>query len=373
MDMLKNLSVIFKRERREFEAFHIEVSTYSSLPCQICPRNAFAEQWIFRNMGMEIFRKIALHFHLTQWVIFQGWGEPLENEDMIPMLRVAKQARCSTGLVTNGFHLTETTSRQLLAENLDLLLVSLEGTPQAGSEELSPGSDGNRIVDQVRGLVELKKAGRRERPLIQLSFFMTRLNMGKLPAMVSLAAKAGADEVIFTHLDYLPEERWNILRSFHHESPTPAFQESIEEIHRLGKKLKIKVKAYPLKAEEMPVCEANPPQKVFFAADGSIAPCMFLRLPTKGKLPRIFLNKEYQVPQTFFGNIHDEDFLEIWNKEPYKNFRKIFEDRRQAQAAQVQLLDAFIHRTSSILGKESPPPFPSLSEVCRTCYKAYGI
>ena len=371
--MFKNLASIFHRDRKAFEAFQVEVSTYSSLPCQICPRDVFAEQWIFRNMEMEIFQKIAKHFHLAKWVIFQGWGEPLENEDIMPMLRVAKEARCSTGLVTNGFHLTETASRQLLSENLDFLLISLQGTPQAGFTEMPLGSDGHRILDQVRRLVDLKKAGRRERPLVKLSFFMTRLNMGKLPALVSLAANAGADGVIFTNLDYLPEERWNILRSFHHESPTPAFQESIKEIHRLGKKLKIQVETYPLKAEEKPVCEANPPQKVFIAADGSIAPCMYLRLPKEGKLPRIFLNKEYQVSQTFFGNIHDEDFLEIWNKGPYKNFRKIFEDRRQAQEDRAQILDALINRKSSSLGKENWLPFPALSEVCRTCYKAYGI
>ncbi len=55
--MLKKLAGIFKREHQDFESFQIEVSTYSSLECQVCPRAVFAEQWIFQNMSMETFEK----------------------------------------------------------------------------------------------------------------------------------------------------------------------------------------------------------------------------------------------------------------------------------------------------------------------------
>jgi len=374
MSMLKGLAKFIMGDRREFEAFQIEVSTYSSLECQICPRAVFAEKWIFRNMPLETFRKISEHFPLTRRVSFRGWGDPLENENLLEMLHLAKRAECGTALTTNGSLLTEEVSRRLLETDLDALVVALELATQAIQDSLACiGSDLQRILDQVQALVKLRKASGKKKPAISLSFPMTRLNMGELPGLVSVAAKLGVTEVIFTHLDYLPEERWNILRTFYHESPTRAFEESIEEIQRQGKKERIPVKAHPLKAEEKPVCEPDPPNRVFFSVDGSIAPCPYLRIPKTGDIPRIFMNQGYSVPQTIFGNVHQENFPEVWNKEIYRSFRKVFEDRRKAEVQVVQMLDAFSNLRSSTESQAPKEPPPPLSEVCRTCYKAYGI
>jgi MoaA/NifB/PqqE/SkfB family radical SAM enzyme len=371
--MLKGLAKIFRIERRELEAFLIEVSTYSSLECQMCPRAVFAEQWIFQKMSLPTFQKIGQHFHLAKWVSLQGWGEPLENENVIPMLSLAKQSGCLTSLTTNGAGLTENLAHELLTADLDLLTVSLEGPTPAIPENGAAGSDFAQVLENVAGLVRIKKKLKKNYPWVRLSFLMTRLNMPELPGAVPLAAKLGVDELFFTNLDYLPNQRWNILRAFYHESPTATFEESIAAIRRLGKKEGVKTSISPLRAEEQPVCEPNPPRKVFFAVDGSIAPCMYLRLPRKGDIPRIFLNKEYRVPQTIFGNIQDEEFSTIWNKESYRNFRKIFEDREKARVDMVQILDAFSHRQPSGVKTENTEPPPPLAEVCRTCYKAYAI
>ena len=122
----------------------------------------------------------------------------------------------------------------------------------------------------------------RDTTAVKLSFPMTRLNMPRLPGLVPPAAKIGVDEVIFHNLDYLPDERWNILRAFHHESPTAAFQQSVDEIHRLSDELSLPVKTYPLKTEEQPVCEPNPPKMSSFQS-------MALSLPA---LTSGFRNKE---------------------------------------------------------------------------------
>jgi MoaA/NifB/PqqE/SkfB family radical SAM enzyme len=252
--------------------------------------------------------------------------------------------------------------------------VSLELATQAVQDSLARmGSDFRRILDQVQALVKLRKESGGKKPAIKLSFPMTRLNMGELPGLVPLSAKLGVDEVIFTNLDYLPEERWNILRTFHHESPTQAFRESANEIQRLGKRERIAVRVYPLKAEEVPVCEADPPQKIFFSVEGSISPCQYLRIPKQGEIPRIFMNKEYAVPQIIFGNVNQEDFPDVWNKESYQAFRKIFEDRKRAALNAEQVLDSFSNFGSGMDTEPTHEPPPPLSEVCRTCYKAYGI
>lgn len=371
--MLKNLARFFKTAHRDFEAFQIEASTYSSLECQVCPRAVFGERWIFQNMSMETFEQIGQYFHLTKWVSLCGWGDPMENEYILPMLRLAKEKGCLTSLITTGTHLTDDLSSQLLSCGLDLMVVSLELATQEIQETLAKESDFKRILEQLERFVRLRNRQNRDTITVKLSFPMTRLNMRELPGLVPLAAKLGVNEVIFHNLDYLPDERCNILRAFYHESPTAAFERNIDEIHRLGKELDISVKTYPLKTEQQLVCEPNPPRKVFFSVDGSVAPCPYLMIPKKGDIRRIFMNREIQVPQTSFGNIREEDFLSVWNKDSYKQFREIFEERKKAETNTAQLLDVFSNVSVSNLEKLIPKKPPSLSERCRTCYKAYGV
>ena len=374
VNMLKSLVKFFLGDRREFDTFQVEVSTFSSLECQVCARAAFAEKWVFQNMSLETFQRIRPHLPRTHWVSFRGWGDPLENENFLEMVRQVKEAKCAAALTTNGSLLTEEYSGQLLRTDPDLIVVSLELATQAVQDSLARmGSDLRRILDQVQALVKLRKESGRKKPAIKLSFPMTRLNMGELPGLVPLSAKLGVDEIIFTNLDYLPEERWNILRTFHHESPTQAFQDHADEVQRLGKTERIAVKVYPLKAQEVPVCEADPPQKIFFSVEGSISPCQYLRIPKQGEIPRIFMNKECAVPQMIFGNVNQEDFPDVWNKESYQAFRKIFEDRKRAALNAEEVMDSFSNFDSGMDTEPAHEPPPPLSEACRTCYKAYGI
>ncbi len=338
--------------RRDFGVFEVEISTYPAIYSPVHPRAAFAETWNFQRMDMAVFEKISRYFSLAQRISFAGWGEPLVHENIIPMIHVAKKANCRVSVVTDGFHLPEF-SPQLVEEAVDRVQVSLELDNRKIQDHLQAGTEFKLTLDRVESLLQLRKRLGRQKPSVRIVCPMTRLNMAELPGVVPLAARLGVDELFFIHLDYLPEQRWNILRAFYHESATPAFQESIDEIRRLGKEENLKIEAYPLQAREDVICEKNPLRNVFFAADGSVAPCPYLRIPKKGEIPRIFMHKGVRVPQTCFGNMEREDFSEIWNREAYRGFREPFEDRVRAA------------REGS--------PLPPLSETCRTCYKAYGI
>ena len=82
------------------------------------------------------------------------------------------------------------------------------------------------------------------------------------------------------------------------------------------------------------------------------------------------MNKGYGVPQTVFGNVREEDFREIWKKEPYRKFRQVFAERRKARKDALQLLDLISNPTPPETPEKPPPP---LSDLCHTCYKAYGL
>ena len=368
--MLKGLAKIFQRHQRNFEAFQVEISSYSSPDCETCPRAIFAEEWIFQNMSMATFQNIARHFALAQWIFFQGWGDPLENPEIIPMLQIAKGAGCKVRLTTQGFLLDSSLSESLIASALDLLVIRFEGVIRDIEESLHGGSEFNHVLQKIRDFIDRRGRRHEKNPRVTLSFLMTRLNMAGLPKLVPLAADLGVDELAFSHLDYLPNERCNLLRAFYHESRTPAFEKTVDQLQEIGRQYGISTRIPPLQAKEVFVCEPNPLRRVFFAVDGSVAPCPYLRIPKRGDLPRIFLHRKYTVPQMAFGNIGQEDFLAIWQKASYEEFRNLFGERRRAEINMPSIFDLLSGDRSLSDSTISHPPFPA---VCQSCYKAYGI
>jgi len=65
-------------------------------------------------------------------VFFGGFGEPLAHRRLVAMVGQAKALGSPVELITNGTLLTEAVSRRLIAAQLDVLWVSLDGaTPES--------------------------------------------------------------------------------------------------------------------------------------------------------------------------------------------------------------------------------------------------
>lgn len=351
-----------------FNAFQVEVSTRCSLHCRMCPRGFFAEEWLAHDMSMDLFEKIARCFHLTEWVHLQGWGEPLENRHLMDMLTMVKERGCLAGFTTNGVRLSEEVSGELLDRGIDNLVISIGGATRADHEKLRTGSSFDVILENVGRFVVRKRQRGMERPTVRLSFLMTRENIHGLPDTVPLAAELGVDEIMVINLDYLAGERCDTLRIFDSSPPPPDIQKSVDLLHRIGKEKGVTVRTYPLVEKEALMCEANPLRNVFFSADGSVSPCVYLRIPKRGDIPRIFRGRSLSVPQGIFGNVGEEDFLDIWNRESYREFRNVYKDRLKMRFNLRQAFEVFAWGGTG--GKRK---LRSLPDPCRTCYKAYGL
>lgn len=372
--MWKKLRDFWKNGHYTWETFQIEVSTYISQECQICPQAVFAEDWIFQEMPMEIYHKISPYFHKVKWISFKGWGDPLENKNIISMLLLAKEKGCLTSLTTNGTLFDSSFGQKLVQANLDHLVIALQiANSPLLPEEQQISFDFQKILAQVGEFARWRKNLKISKPKISITLPMTRLNLLHLPSILAQLAEFNIDEAIFTNLDYLPEDRWNILRAFYHESPTPLFEQKIEEMNKLAKDLNFKLRIYPLRAEEQTVCENDPTCRVFFSAEGYVAPCPYLCLPKKGGIPRIFMNKDYNLPCVIFGHIGAEDFEQIWNKEEYKNFRQVYAQRKKASLNTGQIISLLSTGRANFMTAEPKREFPPLPAACQTCYKAYGL
>lgn len=341
---------LFKRER-EFQYIQIGISSRCFLSCAICPSTCFQDRWNSMDMSTETCKNISRFFPYTKNVYLSGWGEPLLNSHFLDMIRMAKAADCSVGFTTNGSLLNDALNRKIIDLQTDLISVSLGGATAETHEYHRAGSDFEQLTRNMRSLDDIKKSSLSDKPQVQLLFMMTKENMEELPLSIEFAAKVGAHGVVATNLDYVAVPLHNEWKAFSCHKADEAFVEHISEAEERARDKGVSFHAFPIEMKLVPVCSEDPLNSLYISEDGYVSPCVYLTSPTP-EIPRIFCGENSVIPRTSFGNINEQSLFEIWNSHEYVLFRNKY--KRRHKRARCEFID-------------------DLPEICKTCYKAYGI
>src|SRR4030042_6733918 len=373
LEWLRKYLKKIKIKVRPFIAFQIEPTSRCQLKCIMCPRTVFSEEWVNGDMPLSVYKKISRYFHLVDDIHIQGWGEPLLYPDLFDMIQIAKTENCKASLTTNGVLLTHNISEGLIKKGLDTIAGSIAGAMRETHESIRCGSHFEQIIDNIRTLSNLKLKMRSKTPKLVLSFLMTKTNIKELPEAVSLAKDLGINEFVATNLDYTPTQAQDDLKVFSCNKQDVDFKNYIETARKRADKLNIPFRVYPLVLEEVVMCEMNPLQIVFISFDGFVSPCVYLNMTKRGLIPRIFCGQQHELQRLCFGNITEKDFVEIWESDAYKNFRKVYQNRLNLISraySDIGFGMGHIDKIKNIekamevaLGKNQAP------EVCKTCYK----
>jgi MoaA/NifB/PqqE/SkfB family radical SAM enzyme len=328
-------------------------------------------------MDFSTFERVSRYFPLAEHVHLQGWGEPLLHGRIYDMIEAAKRAGCSVGFTTNGMLLREDVSRRMVELGVDIIGVSIAGASSGVHGGIRVNSRLDRLVENIAALNRIKKQAGSGKPRVVLSFLMTKTNIHELPDAVKLAARLGADELVATNLDYPSTSLQDELKVFSCEEANEEYEALIKKSKDLSADHGLSFRAYPLKIEEVIMCELNPVSYVYVSHDGLVSPCVYLNQTRSGKIPRIFCGEKYEVERTVFGDVNEEDLMDIWSKPEYRAFRMKYIRRRDEHYNAFgevpfdfgfsQRIREAEERAAEAL-KKNPVP-----EECRTCYKAYGI
>lgn len=327
-------------------------------------------------MPLSLYDKMSIHFHLVENIHLQGWGEPLLHPEISLMIQKAKDAGCKTSITTNGALLTPELSEELIRQGLNTVAISLAGATKEIHEAIRCGSHFEQLVQNIKTLAAMKEEMRAKTPKIVLSYIMTKGNIKELPEAVILAKGVGADELLAVNVDYVPGQRQDEMRIFSCKEMDAEYTTVIENAMSTAKAAKIALRVYPLITQEVIMCEMNPLKIISLSYDGCVSPCIYLNLPKKGLIPRIFCGRYHEVEKTCFGNIRSDNFIEIWERRAYEEFRASYVKRitLNAQAFNVigeaQSSNAAMNELDHLEAKLREYPLPS---VCRTCYKSYNI
>jgi radical SAM protein with 4Fe4S-binding SPASM domain len=292
------------------------------------------------SLGFQRFKAIVDALPELETVTLQGLGEPLMAPDLFRMLEYGAARGLRMGFNTNATLLTRATAERLVAAGLDWLHVSIDGATAATYESIRDGSRFAKVERNVRGLVDVMRARRAERPRLSLVFVAMRRNLAELPAVVRLAADWGIRVLRVQNLSHSfsdtdPAGAYREIREFAEaealwQSPSAAdtavFHEAREVAAALGVTLRLpELEAEPARPTRGRGCDW-PWHSAYVRQDGRVQPCCMLMGGDRAIL----------------GDLAEASFPAIWRGEAYEAFR-------------------------AALGTGSPP------DVCRGCSLYRGV
>ena len=229
------------------------------------------------------------------WLSVYSWGEPFLNRRIHEFVSYAHQNRIATIMSTNLVKpLSPEMAENIIKSGLDVLIVSLDGVTQEVYEKYRVGGRLDRVLDNLRLLVQKKSELGSTTPHVEWQFIVMRQNEHQMEEARQLATEIGVNSVIFKNVDFphgmddakeaqrwLPREHPDYLRDDPFVKP---YQEDGRRCWRLWRSAVVNW-------------------------DGGLAPCCYLTDKSED-----------------FGEVTNSSIKDIWNNKNYTTARGLFED-----------------------------------------------
>ena len=165
----RRINAVVKKGSAYPFSIEIEVTNLCNSLCAMCPRRMMSRE--SGTMSFETFMRIA-----DQAVVnpdsefrFIGYGEPLLDCGLVKKIEYAKQVGVRvTRVITNGQLLDADTARSLINSGLDVIGIDLDSDDPGIFNSFRKGLDYTTVVNNILGLVDIKKSLKKNKPVIRL-------------------------------------------------------------------------------------------------------------------------------------------------------------------------------------------------------------
>ena len=278
-----------------------------------------------RRITIDKFRKMAENLRLERFgeVVLAGWGDPLLNLDLLPILDHLKERYPSVrvSITTNGIALSRRMAEALLDRGVSSVNVSMNAATPETYRRIMQVERFGQVVTNIAWL----SAARRERgrgPVLQLSMAINRLNIEELPLMVELAGRLKLDSVNAMYTRFYPEgiRNQNVDRPeerlrdedslYFHQALSDA---KVSEAAAVARTLRVAFNHEPLFRDNAPgkAC-VWPETAIMVGFDGEVYPCGGAEVHFREKVEKGIYH---------FGNALMESIDDFWNGPAYRELR----------------------------------------------------
>jgi len=318
----------------------VEITGACNLRCRMClvryrPRIDKVEG------AFPLERFVALLDELPdlEQVTLQGLGEPLLHPDLVAMVVAAKHRGIEVGFNTNGTLLTASRAEALVVSGVDWMHVSIDGATAATFEHIRDGARFDRVVRNLRRLLDTRRRLGSPTPRIQLNTVLMRSNVHELDELVRLAVDIGVDRLWLQALSHdfsdtgEDDLAYVEIRSFAQDEALwagnphdPDHDPPLHEVLASGRLLATRLGLELRLPEDGPPDELTaghdtglpcdwPWTSAYITHDGKVQPCCMVMGDDRAVI----------------GDIADGGFAEVWRSEAYDRFRRqLLSDRPPA-------------------------------------------
>lgn len=264
----------------------------------------------------------------TKSILLTG-GEPLLNNDFLPMVRYIKKNNLYCSILTNGSIMNEEIANELIKNQVDVISISIDGPKTVHNKIRGSKVSYQNIIKAAKILDNVKKKFNSEKPEIIFNCTISQMNYKVLPELVDVAESVNVKNIDFMYLffttssqeesindliqrDNLKPEDQNIP-DFLRDIDFNKFYDSLDHLNIKATKKKINISFIPpLKNHEIKdrfLDESNSYcNKCFY-------PWYSTRISPSGVVYPCSININ-------MGNIRKNSILNIWNNKKYRQFRK---------------------------------------------------
>lgn len=293
--LLSLLGIVKVRHRPLF--ISVEPANWCMLRCPQCPvgmRQDRKEE--HRFFTAEMLEKVLQETgKYLQTVLFHFQGEPLLNQQLPELIRLAKQEKIYTMLSTNAQLLDESMAKRLVESGLDRVVVSIDGFTQASYEQYRVGGSLKRALAGLQ-FMHRAKTKYHSPIVIELQCLYLRSNEQEWNYIRQNYRALGATKLSMKTAQFYDFEGGNALMPTNEKYSR--YHKGKDGVWRLKKK--IRNRCYRMWSG----CVID--------AAGDVHPCCFDK---DGKY--------------VYGNIRCTGFLEIWNGERAMQLRKKIVEKRK--------------------------------------------
>jgi len=165
------------------------------LKCPLCPTGLRVHDRGQAIFELEEFDRLMEE--VGDYVFFMdffNWGEPLLNKHLEDLLASASRRGISTTISTNlSLPLSDDRIRKLIQSGLSEMIVSVDGASQETYQKYRRGGNLEKVISNVRRIVEIRDELGSRTPWINWRFLVFRFNEHELDSARQTAQEIGVD------------------------------------------------------------------------------------------------------------------------------------------------------------------------------------